>query len=217
MIRLPLFPLNVVLFPGMPLSLHIFEDRYKQMIGKCLDAHQPFGVVLIESGQEAYGAAQPHKIGCTAQIAQVQPLAEGRLNIVAVGQERFQIHSLDYSEIYSVGNVELLPLSILDAVTLEAASHSLKPWVERYIEALGRSDNLEIDTQQFPTDPLPLTYLAAYLLQIPLEQKQDLLAAPDALTFIQATHALYRREVTLLAAMLARTTAEEEDNPFSLN
>jgi Lon protease-like protein len=216
MIHLPLFPLNTVLFPGMPLSLHIFEERYKKMIGACIDERQPFGVVLIESGQEAYGSAHPYKVGCTAQITQVQPLAEGRLNIVAVGQERFEIAGLDYSETYLTADVELLPLVTQDAVTLESASHELKPWVDRYVEALGRSDNLEIDTQQFPTEPLALTYLAAYLLQIPMEQKQDLLAAPDALTMIHETHTLYRREVALLAAMLARSAAEE-DGPFSLN
>ncbi len=216
MIRLPLFPLNTVLFPGMPLSLHIFEDRYKQMISKCLDDRQPFGVVLIENGQEAYGSASPYMIGCTAQINQVQPLAEGRLNIVAIGQERFQILSIDYSQPYLIGQVELMPLVTLDAIALATAGNGLRPWVDRYVEALGRSDNLEIDTQHFPTEPLPLAYLAAYLLQIPMEQKQDLLSAPDALTLIQETHSLYRREVTLLSAMLARTAAED-DGPFSLN
>ena len=55
MIELPLFPLNTVLFPGMPLGLHIFEDRYKLMIGQCVQERRPFGVVLIRSGQEALG------------------------------------------------------------------------------------------------------------------------------------------------------------------
>ena len=70
MFELPLFPLNIVLFPGMPLSLHIFEDRYKLLIGKCLQERQPFGVVLIKKGIEALGPlAEPHHIGCTAFVS----------------------------------------------------------------------------------------------------------------------------------------------------
>ena len=92
MLDLPLFPLNTVLFPGMPLSLHIFEDRYKRMIGECIDSGNPFGVVLIKRGQEANGPlAEPHEIGCTARIIEVEPLSEGRMNIVVLGQKRFRI------------------------------------------------------------------------------------------------------------------------------
>ena len=86
MFELPLFPLNTVLFPGMPLPLHIFEDRYKQMINNCLEEKEPFGVVLIRNGKEALGPlAQPHSIGCTARIVEVQKLSDGRMNITSVG------------------------------------------------------------------------------------------------------------------------------------
>src|SRR5512147_2655499 len=92
MYELPLFPLNTVLFPGMPISLHIFEPRYKLMIEQCIQIAQPFGVVLIREGVEALGpSAEPHQIGCSAQITQVERLEDGRMNIVAVGVERFQI------------------------------------------------------------------------------------------------------------------------------
>src|SRR3954466_6437378 len=97
MFELPLFPLNTVLFPGMPLNLHIFEERYKLMIGRCIEANQPFGAVLIKRGSEVSGlgkAAEPFSIGCTVQITQVQSLGAGRMNISVVGKERFQIFSL---------------------------------------------------------------------------------------------------------------------------
>ena len=96
MFELPIFPLNTVLFPGMPLSLHIFEDRYKLMIGKCLQERRAFGVVLIRQGAEALGPlAEPNKIGCTAFISQVERLHQGRMNIGVIGQRRFRIISLD--------------------------------------------------------------------------------------------------------------------------
>lgn len=86
MYELPLFPLNTVLFPGTPIQLHIFEDRYLKMINRCIEEHKPFGVVLIEEGSEAFGPlAKPYRIGCTALIAKVEKLEDGRINITAVG------------------------------------------------------------------------------------------------------------------------------------
>ncbi len=78
MFEIPLFPLNTVLFPGTPIHLHIFEERYKQMINLCLQEQRPFGVVLIRNGMEALGPlAEPFHIGCTAEIAHVERLEDG--------------------------------------------------------------------------------------------------------------------------------------------
>ena len=99
MMELPLFPLNTVLFPGTPITLHIFEPRYLELMEMCEQTQQPFGVVLIQEGQEALGPlATPYPIGCTAEIARVERLPDGRMNILAVGVERFEIHELDYDK-----------------------------------------------------------------------------------------------------------------------
>ena len=105
MYELPLFPLNTVLFPGTPLQLHIFEARYKKMVNACLQEQRPFGIALIERGAEALGPlAEPYPIGCAARVVQVQRLEQGRMNIVALGGERFRILSLDrQSHPYLVG------------------------------------------------------------------------------------------------------------------
>jgi Lon protease-like protein len=217
MLKLPLFPLNTVLFPGMPLSLHIFEERYKLMINRCLEAHLPFGVVLIENGLEANGPlAQPHHVGCTARITQVQPLGGGRMNLVAVGQDRFKILSLEHDQPYLVGNVELLPMENDNPVVLNSTGRYLRPWVERYLTMLARAENLKFDIDQLPQDPLSLAYLAAFLVQIPTAQKQDLLAVEGASALMDNVRAIYRREVTLLDAMLAKDNVAEQ-GPFSLN
>ena len=83
---MPLFPLGLVLYPEEELPLHIFESRYKQMIEHCLAEEKQFGVVLIRRGSEALGPlAEPHSIGCTARILEVQPLDEGRMQITTIG------------------------------------------------------------------------------------------------------------------------------------
>src|SRR3989475_12989782 len=84
-ILLPLFPLDVVLLPGVPLPLHIFEPRYREMIGECLAAEKPFGVVRVKEE----GVAE---IGCTAKIVAVtKKYDDGRMDIVTEGRERFEV------------------------------------------------------------------------------------------------------------------------------
>lgn len=203
MIEIPLFPLKSVLFPGMPIALHIFEDRYKEMIQYCIDNQQPFGVVLIKEGDEALGPlAQPHPIGCTAQITQVERLDDGRMNILAIGLERFRIEGLSYDHPYLVGTVELIPFDPLDLGHLDRAGHALRPWVVQYLSALSSfSEEIEFDANHLPNDPVALAYLAAAVVQIPDAQKQTLLAAAEPNALLTDIRSIYRREVALLNEM----------------
>jgi Lon protease-like protein len=118
--RRPLFPLNLVLFPGQLLPLHIFEERYKQMLQKCLRERIPFGIVLTrDTGR--MGRGSPHSVGTFARVTQIDEVPEGRCvvpaphhgscyHIVCRGDERFRITSLDRREAeYLVGDVELFP------------------------------------------------------------------------------------------------------------
>lgn len=216
--ELPLFPLNTVLFPGMPLNLHIFEDRYKIMMSECIEKRQPFGVVLIAQGQEALGPlADPYSIGCSAQIIQVQPLGQGQMNITAVGKERFQIVSLDReSRPYLTGTVE--PLPIRDDDHEQTLSHAalVRAWLKRYLEVLKRMGEVDVDVNQVPRDPTALAYLSAVLLQIPLEQKQELLSMPSVHELLDSLRSVYRREVALLGTLLT-PPGDGDSDPVSLN
>jgi Lon protease-like protein len=217
--RLPLFPLNSVLFPGMPITLRIFEERYKLMINECIDQRQPFGVVLLKSGAEVQGMgsdAVPYPIGCTAQITQMQPLIAGQMNIVAVGRERFLIRSLEFDQPYLTGQVEMLPLPNNTPVEFTQIVRQLRPWVERYLTLLGRAENIEFDFTQLPQDALMLTYLSASLIKVELEQKQAFLEAENALALVREVRNYYRKEVTLLSALMEQETLTDQ-GPFSQN
>lgn len=218
MYEIPLFPLNTVLFPGMPLTLHIFEERYKEMINVCLHERFSFGVVLIRHGQETGVWAEPYKIGCTAVITHLQSLNDGRMNLLAVGQERFEIVSLKHDKAYLVGVVEQLPLKIKDAQELKLSSNRLRPLVEQYLQILAEASDIEFDMEQLPAKPMEFAFLAASLVQTPVEKKQDLLEINNMIDFMTSLHFLYRQELSVLRMMLESPDFDgSELTPFSLN
>lgn len=212
MFELPLFPLHSVLFPGMPLYLHIFEERYKRMIRLCLKTRQPFGVVLIRKGLEAFGPlAEPHAIGCLARIVQNEELPGGRMNITAVGEERFWIMELlSDREPYLVGQVETFPLQISDPRLFASAVKPLRPLIERYLQLLARTGSAQISMNDFSKEPRSFVYAAAVLLQTTPEVKQELLATPEGLELAGRLRKVYLRESALLRALLSRGGSEEE-------
>jgi len=100
---LPLFPLEVVLFPEMLLPLHVFEERYKEMIAECQQGNSPFGVLYSHD-------ERIETIGCTAEISQlIKRYSDGRIDLVAVGRKRFQVSFFDSERAYLRASVELLP------------------------------------------------------------------------------------------------------------
>jgi Lon protease-like protein len=217
MYELPLFPLRTVLFPAAPLRLHIFEDRYKRMINTCLEKRQPFGVVLIRRGVEALGPlAEPFPIGCSARIIQAQKLEGGRMNILANGEERFRIVSLDKASLpYLVGSVEPIPLNVEDPAALLKEGSYLRRLVDRYLRMISETGSTPFGKEDLPEDPVPLAYYAAAFMQIPAIQKQQLLSIHDGLELLTEVHKLYRREIALLKVMLSN--GNKEKGSFSLN
>jgi uncharacterized protein len=219
MFELPLFPLNTVLFPGMPLSLHIFEDRYKQMVNECIDESKPFGVVLIQSGDEALGpVAEPHRVGTTALITQVQRLPFGRLNILAIGRDRFQIHSLNHDKPYLAGLVDYMPFQSGEENGIKLPEDRvLRKLMTRYLAGLNNA-GFQLAEAEIPSEPLSLAYLAAVLLRTEAREKQQLLETPTTLEFVNKLISMYKLELALLEVMLAPpNNTEDSQSPFSAN
>jgi hypothetical protein len=106
---IPLFPLpNVVLFPNVFLPLHIFEPRYRQMVGAALEGDRIIGMALLRPGYEAHYEGRPaiYDIGCAGVVTHCQPLADGRYDLVLRGIEKFRVRSEDHSGPYRVGHIE---------------------------------------------------------------------------------------------------------------
>ena len=214
---LPLFPLNTVLFPGMLLPLHIFEERYKLMIGRCLEEQRPFGVLLIQEGQEVEGAgapAVPYDVGTTAIIAGASQMDDGRYNLVTIGDERFRLHSIRHDQPYLVGRAEPWPLADPPGSQAESLAASVRALFERYLALLARAQGHKIEIDQVPGDPRGFALLAAIAMQVPITQKQHLLCQPSVVELLRAEWALLQRE-GLLLDFISRTQAEQWLGGFS--
>jgi uncharacterized protein len=219
MYHLPLFPLDAVLFPGTPIFLQIFEPRYRLMINECLETGRAFGVVLIRQGVEALGPlAEPHSIGCTARIVQVDRLEDGRMNLVAMGDERFRIQSLDYGQPYLVGMVESIHMRMSHTLEVLRFRPALKRLITQYVGVLREIGSAEYDPDEFhlPDDPLALLYLAASLLQVPAYEKQPLLVTGSLRELFGRVWRLYRREAAVLAR-LAKVDEKDADRAAWVN
>jgi Lon protease-like protein len=161
----------------MRLPLHVYEERYKLMIGTCMVTDQTFGVVLIESGEEVGGPAEVRSIGTTARIVEIDRLPEGRMNLVTIGVDRFRIHEQIAGKPYAVGRVEILPDGD-DEVSVGMADR-VGQLFRRYLSSQGISTE-QVARLQLPDDPLALSYLIAANFKVALRQKQQLLEAGSA-------------------------------------
>ena len=208
--ELPLFPLNVVLFPGMVLPLHIFELRYREMIRRCIDEQLPFGVVLIEKGQETGETATPHLIGTAARIARVEELEDGGMNITALGTERFRIKELHHNRSYLTGTVEAYPVINGSTKMATELAHSIRPRIMHYVELLAKASNTQLQLDRLPEDPLTLAVLVGIAIQVNNESKQKLLALPGVPEMLAREQYLLSRENLLLQHMIDTQQQVEE-------
>jgi Lon protease-like protein len=212
MLELPLFPLHTVLFPGTPLRLHIFEERYRQMISDCIEHDLPFGVVLIRHGSEAFDPlAQTFHVGTMALIRQVQKLPDGRMNILTIGSDRFKILSYELDlKPYMVGYVEPFPIAESRESELKSMSVRLRRWVNLYLEMLTEAGVGQYDINLFPEDPVSMAYVSASLLQISNPHKLQLLSLESSGELVQQVIRYYRREIALFRAFSVKNDANPD-------
>jgi Lon protease-like protein len=217
--NIPLFPLNVVLFPGMMLPLHIFEDRYKAMIKQCLSTGQSFGVILAKSKQAQtpnVAGLYPndlYEVGTTARITAVENLKDGRMNLITVGQERFIIKTIRPSEDdYLIGVVDPFPIEAdeQESPRVEHLMQKLRPMVRQYINHLADASGENLANASLPGDPLALAFLAGTALQGPLSDKQKLLSAKSLTGLIADAVSVLDREDQILVYMLQAYQAHQQ-------
>jgi uncharacterized protein len=213
-VELPLFPLQTVLYPGLPIPLHVFEDRYRRMFRRVLDGDWRFGVVAIVKGREVDAGATYHPVGCVAEVAEVDRHADGRLDVVARGRGRFEIDGVAQAAPYIVAEVRELPEATGDGA--EQRTVMAGRLFTRYVTTLLRMANEPVEPIDVPEDPVAASYLIAAGLQVDLADKQRLLTIPSAAERLAAEAALLRRELVLLEHFRVAGPAPTA-TPFSVN
>ncbi len=192
---IPLFPLDLVLFPGADLPLHIFEERYKRMMNLCLRENRDFGVVLARADAGVPGQCIPYEVGTTAHIRGATRMPDGRMNIVTTGMRRFQIVACNWEMEYCTGEVRWLPDDEEgdDALARRAATR----W-NAFRGKIATLTEEEWEAQEFAGNPAETAYSLAASLPVSNEEKQRLLEATDTDVRLREVVRLVGREHGLL-------------------
>jgi|HigsolmetaAR202D_1030399.scaffolds.fasta_scaffold00048_61 Uncharacterized protein, similar to the N-terminal domain of Lon protease len=193
--KLPLFPLNTVLFPGAELPLYIFEERYQIMINDCLNTGSPFGVVLIQTGSEVGGTATFHPIGTTAEILTTERLNEGRLLLHTRGRMRFRVEGYEQQTPYIMAYVSPL-IDQVDTKTV-ALEQSIQALYRHYWESVSYVTDQEYTIEQLASDPVEMSFQLCHRLQVDNLTKQHWLSS-DVATRLRGISSVLRRELALL-------------------
>jgi uncharacterized protein len=219
-LSLPLFPLGLVLYPGVVLPLHVFEERYRRLVQELLDmpdGERYFGVVAIKAGREVgvHAITSLHEIGCTAELRYVEAYENGQFDIITMGVSRFRLLDVDDSEPVRA-QVCLLP----DDRT--AQSTTLASKVGRlflgYRRALLAAQGLQADgPPELPDDPGELAYLVAASMILDLSDKQMLLDAATVDERLRLERTLLKREASMVTGLSMRPAVELPRLPYTSN
>ena len=218
---LPLFPLGAVLYPGMLMPLHIFEERYRQLVRDLLDRAEPrrFGVIAIRKGRETGidGVHSLYEIGCTATLRRVDGHEDGRFDIVTVGTERFRLLGLDQTRPYLRGEVEMLADEPTDPAAAEPAVRVIQAAFREYLDALTEWGGATVRLEDLPDEPELLSFIVAAAMVIDLPERQALLAEPDTLRRLAMQRVLLSRETAMLRTTTSRPVPDLRNTPYSPN
>ncbi|MFF4013648.1 LON peptidase substrate-binding domain-containing protein [Streptomyces sp. NPDC001843] len=243
-VRLPLFPLNSVLFPGLVLPLNVFEERYRAMMRELLktpeeeprrfavvairDGHEvapsepgmPDPTALLERGAAAGFGTDPlrafHAVGCVADAATVRERADGTFEVLATGTTRVRLLSVDTSGPFLTAELEELPEEQGDeaGALAEGVLRAFRQYQKRLAGARERSLTTGAD---LPDEPAVVSFLVAAAMMLDTPAKQRLLQAPDIASRLRDELKLLRAETAIIRNLPSLPAAELTRGPTSLN
>ncbi|MFG2331189.1 LON peptidase substrate-binding domain-containing protein [Streptomyces sp. NPDC048604] len=241
--RLPLFPLNGVLFPGLVLPLNVFEERYRAMMRELLktaeDEPRRFAVVAIRDGREVAPSAPGlpdqtalpekgpaagfgpdpiqafHRVGCVADAASIRERADGSFEVMCTGTTRVKLLSVDSTGPYLTAEVEEVAEDRGEGAgaLAEGVLRAFRAYQKRLAGARERS----LTTAELPDDPSVVSYLVAAAAVLDTPAKQRLLQAPDTATRLREELAVLRRETAVLRHLPSLPAVDLTHAPSSPN
>ena len=207
---LPIFPLGVVAFPGMAVPLHIFEDRYRDLVRTLLEVPDPaerlFGIVAIREGWEVAGRAGSgvrslYRTGCVVQLTSHEEYADGRFDIAAVGRHRMRVLETDSAASYLRARVEPLHAAADSSPAAAVQAARTLSVFERYRAAVSAIRGGEVMSGGLPRDPEVLSYVLSATCALTLPERQQLLESPGTAERLALLRRLMRRELQAIAAI----------------
>ncbi|MET9347228.1 LON peptidase substrate-binding domain-containing protein [Streptomyces termitum] len=241
--RLPLFPLNAVLFPGLVLPLNVFEERYRAMMRELLaldeSAPRRFVVVAIRDGSEVAptapgmpdGTALPekgpaagfgpdpiksfHPVGCVADAASIRQRADGTYEVMVTGTTRVRLRSVDADGAFLTAETEELPEE--PGEEAESLAEGVLRAFRAYQKRLAGARERSLTTSELPDDPSVVSYLVAAAAMVDVPTKQRLLEAPDTTARLREELALLRAETAVLRHLPSLPAVELTQAPMYPN
>jgi uncharacterized protein len=221
--QLPIFPLNTVVFPGVTVPLHVFEDRYRALVHHLLTisdrSMRLFGIVAIREGYEVgeHGTQSVHRVGCVVQMTSVEPYEDGRFDIEVVGRERMQVGTIDTSGSFLVGDVSTMRERTPKGIdTAREAARTLGTF-EEYRRRLSLMRGGEVLDGEMPRDPEYLSYSLAATCLLTLQERQSLLEAESALERLVMLRHVLLEEMRAMRAIPSLPATEVARTSWSPN
>jgi len=192
--NLPLLPLRMVLFPGMMLPLHIFEERYRQMIQDCLVEAPRFGVAQITEGNEVGGPAKVREVGAVARIINVGKYSGGEMDIMCVGLQRFRILGFNTDKPYLRASVETFADAPQSQTDLDHRVRAVRALLRTYLDRRGATGE---SIPELPEEAEALSYVPG-VLDLPLDQKQRFIETDSTSARLDQIARLLQHELGLM-------------------
>jgi len=220
---LPLFPLGMVLYPGVVLPLHIFEHRYRRLVRDLLeidDGARLFGVVAIKAGHEVgdHDGTALHQIGCTAELRYAEAYEDGRFDIIAAGMTRFRLLAVEPTD-PPQAEVELLSDESSEQTPALArrVGRQFAAYRTALLAAQGVLDQVDQEVPELPEDPGELAYLVAAAMILDVTDKQLILETPTVDERLRLELSLLRREASMVGGLSLRPAVELPRAPYAAN
>jgi Lon protease-like protein len=196
--ELPIFPLPLVLFPGVPLPLHIFEERYRRMLADVRASNNLFGLSHFVPGEGVEDRPPAGHVGCATEVVEVQPMPDGRSNILTLGVARYRVEEyVDLGDPYHVARVEFFEDEEEDAAVVGRRVAEVTEVFMRIARAMRTASQERGALPELPEDdPERLSFIVAAVVEMDAEAKQRLLET-------RSTSERLRRLYTLLSQAVA--------------
>jgi uncharacterized protein len=221
--QMPVFPLNTVVFPGVTMPLHVFEDRYRALVHHLLTIEDKprrlFGIVAIREGYEVgtHGVQSVHRVGCVVQLTSVEAYPDGRFDIEVVGRRRLRLDALDTSGPYLLGDIESVEERDAPTAQVGEEARRTRATFEEYRSRLSELRGADVLEGRLPRDPEYLSFALSATCLLTLAERQALLEAATAVDrLVMLRHSL-REEMRAMRAIPSLPATEVARTAWSPN